>query len=323
MHDYGLGVLKSYGLSANHVFRGRGALICDTDQGLKIIQEYWGSPAKLKMQYKLQKHCKENGFAIIDQVLENSESQLVTMNEEGIPYMVRDWFAGRECNVHATDDVISSAVTLARLHKVMRIEMEDVVRRENPLEECKKHNRELRRVRKYLQKKKRKNEFEEKLASSISLFLQQAEEITEKMEQAGYDNLLLNQKNAICHGECNQHNFIFTESGVGVTNFGKWKYGIQTTDICQFVRKVLEKHEWNAELGKRLIEVYNKERFLSEEERLNLYYQLAYPWKFWKIVNYYAGNNKIWISQKNLEKLELTVRTYDKWQSFLLEMMSA
>lgn len=322
MHDYGLGVLESYGLSAHHVVRGRGALICDTDQGLKIIQEYWGSPAKLNMQYKLQKNCKEKGFAVIDQVLENLENQLVTVNEEGIPYMVRDWFVGRECNVHEVDDVIRGAATLGRLHKVMWMEEEEGVRRENPLEECKKHNRELRRVRKYLQKKKKKNEFEEKLASSISLFLQQAEEITEKMEHAGYDSLLIKQKNAVCHGECNQHNIIFTEQGIGVTNFGKWKYGIQTTDICQFVRKVLEKHEWNTQLGKQLIEAYIKERDLFKEELLNLYYQLAYPWKYWKIVNYYAGNNKIWISQKNLEKLETTIESYDQWQSFLLEVMS-
>lgn len=322
MHDYGLGVLKAYGLSANTVTRGRGALICDTDQGLKIIQEYWGSPVKLKLQYKLQKHCRENGFLLIDQVLENEEEQLITMNEEGIPYMVRDWFSGRECDTRSPEDVKNGAAALARLHNVMRMEAEEGVRRENPLDECKKHNRELRNVRKFLQKKKKKNLFEEKLSSCISMFIQQAEDITEKMEQSGYEKLLLEQKDAICHGECNQHNIIFTEDGIGVTNFGKWKYGIQTTDICQFMRKILEKHGWDVQLGKEMLRAYTWERPLSEEKIQNLYYQLAYPWKFWKIVNFYAGNNKIWISQKNLEKLEQTVFAYEKWQIFLQEILS-
>ena len=59
MYDRGLGVLEQYGLTANTVIRGRGALICDTEQGLKIIREYWGSPAKMERQQKLQVHCQE------------------------------------------------------------------------------------------------------------------------------------------------------------------------------------------------------------------------------------------------------------------------
>ena len=52
MYDRGLGVLEKYGLTAKTVTRGRGSLICETEQGPKLIREYWGSPRKLEFQRK-------------------------------------------------------------------------------------------------------------------------------------------------------------------------------------------------------------------------------------------------------------------------------
>ena len=39
MYDRGLGVLEQYGLTAETVLRGRGALICQTEKGWKSIRE--------------------------------------------------------------------------------------------------------------------------------------------------------------------------------------------------------------------------------------------------------------------------------------------
>ena len=92
MYDRGLGVLEQYGLTAETVLRGRGALICQTEKGWKSIREYWGSPGRLEQQRKIQKRCKENGFLLVDQVEENLEGQVVTTGEDGIPYVVKEWF---------------------------------------------------------------------------------------------------------------------------------------------------------------------------------------------------------------------------------------
>ena len=44
MYDRGLSVLEQYGLEAGAVvYRGRGALICETQEGLVLIREYWGT----------------------------------------------------------------------------------------------------------------------------------------------------------------------------------------------------------------------------------------------------------------------------------------
>ena len=40
------------------------------------------------------------------------------------------------------------------------------------------------------------------------------------------------------------------------------------------------------------------ERCVSEtgQELCDLRIRLSYPWKFWKLVNHYSNNNKVWIS---------------------------
>ena len=106
--------MEQYGLEARTVLRGRGALICETEEGLKIIREYWGSPGKMEQLRKMQLHCRESGFPLVDLVLENQEGQVVTTGEEEIPYIVRDWFKGRECDPRSQEDIQKSVEAMAR-----------------------------------------------------------------------------------------------------------------------------------------------------------------------------------------------------------------
>ena len=40
-------VMDQYSLEVYNSWRGRGAVICDTDQGLKLVREYFLSPGRL------------------------------------------------------------------------------------------------------------------------------------------------------------------------------------------------------------------------------------------------------------------------------------
>ena len=83
------------------------------------------------------------------------------------------------------------------------------------------------------------------------------------------------------------------------------------------MRKILEKHNWDIAIGVGMLETYQKVRALSSQELCDLRLRLSYPWKFWKLVNHYSNNNKVWISGKNVEKLEQLQQQYGNWQHFL------
>ena len=56
---------------------------------------------------------------------------------------------------------------------------------------------------------------------------------------------------------------------------------------------------------------------ISPRTVLISYYRLAYPEKFWKIVNFYYNSRKAWIPGKNQEKLEKLVAQEKEKQKFL------
>ena len=71
MYDRGLSVLEQYGLEAGAVYRGRGALICETQEGLVLIREYWGTPRKLEYQAKLLETISGASPIGTDRILNN------------------------------------------------------------------------------------------------------------------------------------------------------------------------------------------------------------------------------------------------------------
>ena len=80
--------------------------------------------------------------------------------------------------------------------------------------------------------------------------------------------------------------------------------GVQMEDLYYFLRKIMEKHDWNERLGRQVMESYERVLPVSEVERQVLYYLFLYPEKYWKQINFYYNANKAWIPEKNVEKLK-------------------
>ena len=168
MYDYGLSVLSHYGLTASGTMRVRGALLCHTEQGDKLISEFGTAAEKLEQRYLLQCRITESGLLRCDQILRNEEGALATRGDDGGTYIVRNWYPGRECETGNSEDLIRASDALARLHTAAHLPVKMEYRRESLVEECIRHNVEIRKIRKYLQTKKKKNEFEKLLLASAT-----------------------------------------------------------------------------------------------------------------------------------------------------------
>lgn len=124
-YDKGLSVLAKYGLVSEKTYRGRGALLCQTQQGLKMIRPYAGSADRVEKIYDLLEHLRETGHTQIDQFLRNEEGSLVSTDKDGISYIVKDWWDDRECDARSGSDVIKAVKTLACVHKNMFLPFEE------------------------------------------------------------------------------------------------------------------------------------------------------------------------------------------------------
>lgn len=105
-----------------------------------------------------------------------------------------------------------------------------------------------------------------------------------------------------------------------MVNFEKCIRDNPVRDLYLLLRKLLEKGNWSIPLGMDLLETYEKERMITAPGWIDLYYRLAYPEKFWKIVNFYYNSGKAWIPGKNQEKLERVIAQEKEKQRFLDEV---
>ena len=320
LYDYGLSTLAQYELTADRSARTRGALLCYTSQGLLILREFHGSEKKLKKQQELLLHLKECGMNT-DYFLQNTQESLVSKDKDQMAFTLQHWYEGRECDTKSRDDIIKSVRTLARLHILMKMEPVEEYRERSLRDEYLRHNQELRKIRKFIRKKGASSVFEKDYLASVEWFLQRAQYAVELLDETEYDSLREKvwREGQVCHGEYNQHNVLMLkgeDETAAVTNFGHWNFDIQMADLYRFMRKILEKYNWNLNLAQEMLWEYHRTRPISKAEWQNLRVRFTYPEKYWKLANYYYSHKKVWISEKNVEKLQNLIRQRENWKDF-------
>lgn len=327
MNDRAVSLLGQYDIEVLRTRKGRGAILCDTNQGCLIFKEYAGNENKIRIQDRLLNHIRETGKIQVESILPTREGSLFVKDVEGNSYVLKTYREGRECNIYEKKECLEAVRVLARLHGCMELsqtEMDGL-----PADgffagrEYEKHNRELRRVRKYLKQRGQKTGFEIGLLNSFDYFLEQALAVTEEWNRYRLENSQGHERKETvlyCHGDYQYHNILWGQEEWFVVNFEKCLPDNPIRDLYLFLRKLLEKSSWSVSLGKELLAAYQEERPISDESRMDLYYRLAYPEKFWKIVNFYYNSGKAWIPERNREKLEKLVVQEKEKQIFLDEV---
>lgn len=328
MNDRAVELLEQYEIQVLRTRKGRGAIVCDTDRGCLIFREYSGSQDRIGLQDRLLKQIADAGEVRVEAIIPDREGSLLVRDMDGAGYVLKTWQEGRECNAHDRHECVEAARLLGRLHKNMELpaDMTNFPVVFSPEREYDKHNKELKRVRKYLQQKGQKSWFETSLRKAFEPFMEQAFAVTEQWQEycqafqekggaAGKEDRV-----AFCHGDYQYHNILQGMGGWFVVNFEKYICDDPIRDLYLLLRKLLEKSNWSVALGEELLSAYERERPISAKSWIDLYYRLAYPEKFWKIVNFYYNSGKAWIPGKNQEKLERVIEQEKEKQHFLDEI---
>ena len=297
MKDYGISVLDQYEINVDSTRRTRGAVLCNTDKGIFLLKEMQISGERIPFLMEIYRYMEQQGFTMTDMPVPNREEEFCTTADDGCTYILKRWFPGRECEI----------------------------KRDETLEEkFKRHNRELRKVNKYVCRCSVKGGFETELLKGFPRMYREAETAQELAKQSGTDKLYSEaaEKGSFIHGDYNYHNILICPEGTAVTGFSHTHQGVQMEDLYYFLRKVLEKYQFDLGLGDRLLRTYDRIRPLDGTQMEYLAVRLAYPEKFWKIVNNYYQSNKAWIPQKNIEKLKNTIDRSEKKRLFLSQIFA-
>lgn len=321
MYDYGLSVLSHYGLTASGTMRVRGALLCHTEQGDKLISEFGTAAEKLEQRYLLQCRITESGLLRCDQILRNEEGALATRGDDGGTYIVRNWYPGRECETGNSEDLIralgrAGAATYGSSSAGENGIPEGIPRRGvHPAITWKSVKSES-----ICRRKRRKMSLKNCCLQALVRIWNRESGRPPEMKTSSYEKLRqrADEEGAVCHGEFASTIFCWkTGRGETAVNFDKWNFDLQVADLGYFMRKILEKHGWSERAAERILNAYSARRPLEEGEIETLRLYLSYPWKYWKLANRYYGSRKSWISGRNTEKLKTLNAQQADWLRFV------
>lgn len=320
MNDKITEVIAQYDFTVNNTYKGRGSLMCQTDKGLKQIRPFEGSMGKLNNEYQLKERLFQVGFVYIDRNIMNKQGFLVTCDKYHVPYIVKDYFEGRECNIRNKDEIKMAVINLAKLHRTCnKIEINDINNEKlSPMYDVMfKHNKELKRVKNFIKTVTKKNQFELIFIENFEYFYSKALSVSDKLLKL--ESLVGKGKRGICHGCYNQHNVLISDKKIATVNFEHFFIDNQLIDLYQFLRKALEKNNYSVEILYIILEAYSSIISLEKEDYEYVYCLLEYPEKFWKISNRYFNNKKTWIPPKTVEKINDVIINEEEKHKLLME----
>lgn len=320
MVDQAIGTLEQYDLEVRGVRKGRGSWIINCKEGEFVLKEYKGSEERALLQKALTDRIMQKTDVLVQEIVPNKEGVLFSKDNEGRAYTLQTYMEGRECNIKDSRECLQAVYTMAKMHKGMYLEPGDNIKNVVPYSlktEFHKRNMELRRIRRYLKEKRQKNEFELFIHKHFNLFFEQALEVEENWEY--YENYTVPREEGqqFCHGDYQHHNVWMNYQEIMILQFEKFMADLPCRDLYLFMRKLLEKNNWDSNLGKEILAFYEKERELSCIERISMIYRFAYPEKFWKIANYYFNSKKSFMPEKNMEKLEKVLEQEKHKENFI------
>lgn len=311
-------IFEQFGVTAYRTVRARGGYICTTDKGMRLIREYQGNESGLFKQKYITDELERLGTAS-DSFVMTESGTLLAQDDEGKTFYMKKWVDGHECSVLNQEEILKGVRLLANVHNAFeKISMPaeaaenmqtgislNIPHTKPAPEVFAKRIKELNSAKNYLKSKNKKNLFEEAVYSGIDRYMKKA-----KTAQQLYKDKCTPEDipDGMCHGSYNYHNIIICGNNSMVVNYSKACIGKQINDLYDYLRKMMEKNDWNVSLGMKICDEYDKIRNMTEPEKRLLAVLILFPEKYWKIVNHYYNSNKSWFPDKDMEKLRKVIK---------------
>ena len=108
MNDRAVALLEQYEIEVLRTRKGRGAILCDTQQGCLIFKEYTGREEQLRLQEQVLKHLEACGNISAERLLATRDGALSVTDRDGVRYILKTWWEGRECNIRDREECMEA-----------------------------------------------------------------------------------------------------------------------------------------------------------------------------------------------------------------------
>ena len=350
MYDRDTAMLEKYDLTVKNIRKVRGGWLCIAQEGLFLWKENRSGEERLGLEDEICRTAEKMGISHIwncaggsdslrmDRFVRNRDGKLLTEDDYGRKFVLKEWIEGRECDVKNAEDLRNGARAAACMHQILRAvkaefdkkkgeDSGDEISESGDKGECRaavlavqepyeelwsRRKREISRVQAYVRRRRNKNSFEQLAMKETPYYAGQAQEALILLEQVSRK-----MPKQICHGDFHYHNLIYGKQENWICQSSRFHLGYQIADFYLFLRKCMEKQGWNWQLARELLNLYRRCCPVTKEEMQLLYCLFLFPEKYWKQMNFYVQSNKAWMPEKNIVKLRNLIEQEARRQEFL------
>ena len=317
---------RQFQIKIESIKANKGIYHLKTNQGDRCLKRINYGPQKLLFVYGAKEHLIKNGFNTIDRYFLNIDGEPYALVTEDL-YKLSEWIEGRECDFHNIEEVKIASKALAKLHQASKgydppenSKLKSDLGRWPTLME--KRIKSLDKMRDMVRKKNNKSTFDLLYIKSMEFYKEMGTRALQTLNESQYTRFceIAEEEKGFCHHDYTYHNIILGENdSVSVIDFDYCKREVRSYDIANFMIKVLKRCNWNIDFAKAIIDGYNSENEIEEDEYKIIYAFLQFPQRYWRLANRYYYNEVNWGQNTFANKLENIIKEQEEYIKFLDE----
>ena len=319
-------VIKSFGMELKNYKKVWGIYLCDTDQGVKVVQPVRMKEERIWFQHSAKEHVHQQGFTQFSRFyLSQQQTPYYTQGRK--TYVMEDWKEGEELDFTDFNKVKKATELLGRFHgasKGMRpVQQAEIIAARSAVpDQMKKRTKEIRRFRKRIYEHPRLSDFDLLFIRYYAYYYGLAVEALTLLEQPTCQHWIQSFKEDpyVCHGDFTHHNIVVREDELWLKDFSKCTYQNPLYEFTCFVNKTMQKAGFNPEYALEMFNIYKAH--MDHDEGLEQLFLslLIFPEDFLKYCNLYYNQRRGNPSTKYVEKMSELVKGQEEHKKFIIEM---
>lgn len=282
----------------------------------------------LKFIMGAMNHLRNNKFNRVPEFIKTIDGSDYIDFENGYAYLI-PWIKSRLSNYDNPYDLMKASSKLAELHVCSEgfCITSDMKPRNywfKWINNFETRCDEILNFKERINQKAKKSEFDKIYEDMIESQLSIARQSIDELKNAGYMEYMIKEamKLCFCHHDYAHHNVLIDTNGdVVVIDFDYCILDSHLHDLSSLLIRAMKDGNWSMNITETILDNYNKNNHVHEEEIPIMAAFMRFPQQFWQIGIQYYWEMQDWGEDFFIKKLDKYKEDIDERNSFIDEFM--
>lgn len=300
---------EGYGLRFYSGTRTRTGLVCKTDKGLRELKKARERINSIRYAHDVKECLYRNGFTVISRFYNTMDGQPCFV-KDGTLYVLEELLPSTPLEEDGKESFIRGAETLGKMHHCAKGLESSFVQwdKERLPVQFSKRRVELAKIKRRIQRQGGYDAIDLLVMENYETYMEQTIQAEELLQKANYHALAdkAEAEGTFCHHSYKGENLrVGDDQRLFVGGFEGCNSDIPLLDLAAYLKRYMKKTDGEKDGVKQMLEAYQKNNPISENERILLQALTIYPDKFLRLINEYYNKRRACVSPAMQERLAL------------------